>query len=127
MRREDESRRNTRSDKASRHGESAAHLLNFTYASPRGEGGDGAGNRRAAVSQWRRVGGRQPVHTKEQFLQAHCQFVLRKSVPEDSCAPYLTDADKMVDWDDIEQVVSVEDIVITVLVLASSLLLDCIR
>ena len=91
-------------EKSSRHGESASHLLNFTYAPLRSQED---GGRRASGGQWR--GGhsrKQPVHTKEQFLQAHCQFVVKRPVSDGVYQQHLVDADKMVEWEDIEQVVS---------------------
>lgn len=110
-RREDDNGSFHSTERRRRGQKSADHLLNFTYASPRNQ--DESSGRMVTGSQWR--GGRvrrQPVHTKEQFLQAHCQFVVKNSGLSDDYACYLADCDKMVDWEDIEQVVSYKAVVI---------------
>ena len=102
--RHDEGGRSSHSgEKANRHGESASHLLNFTYAPLRGQED---GHRRSSGDQWRRSRARrQVIHTKEQFLQAHCQFVVKKPVTEGEYVGNMVEADKMVEWENIEQVV----------------------
>jgi len=89
-------------ERTTRHGTDASHLLNFTYSPlPKQTGGGRSG------AVYRRGRGRRaPVHTKEQFLQAHCQFVVRQPQTDLKYLACLADADKMVEWEDIEQVVS---------------------
>lgn len=90
------------SGKNSKHGMRADHLLNFSY-SPLPSQESGLGVR----PNWRGRRSKQLVITKEQFLQANCQFVMKQSASDSSeYLEHLTDPDKMVDWSTIEQVVN---------------------
>ncbi len=74
------------------------HLINFTMA-PR----DGSSDYRTpggwrGRNKWTQ---RYPKYNKEQFLQANCQFVVKAGC---DYSVHCKDADKLVDWDLIEQV-----------------------
>ena len=50
------------------------------------------------------------MYTKQQFLQAHCQFVVKPPLGNEY-VEQLADADSMVEWEQIEQVVRVINII----------------
>lgn len=88
-----------------KHGLNANHLLNFQYAPVRSQE---SGYRRPVNRSygWRNSKSRTMILTKEQFLQANCQFVVKDSAADDYSAN-LADPDLMIDWSQIEQVVGV--------------------
>lgn len=91
--------------KTSKYGQRADHLLNFSYA-PLPSQEPGRGRFKPQNVGWRSVKARSAIMTKEQFLQANCQFIVKESLT-DEFVQYISDADKMVEWDLIEQLVSV--------------------
>jgi len=85
--------------------ESASHLLNFTYAPlPSQESGGRAARRPVSHQNWRSGRSKQPIYTKQQFLQAHCQFVVKPPLGNEYVGQ-LADSDCMVEWEQIDQVI----------------------
>lgn len=81
-----------------------SHLLNFQYE-PRGNKNKLNRNRDAYHGGTTRKGAQyhapRAIYNKEKYLQANCQFVVRKGL---DYARHLKDPDIIVEWDQIEQV-----------------------
>ena len=82
-----------------------SHLLNFQYE-PRGnKNKSNKNNRDSNYNGTARKGAKyyapRPRYNKEQYLQANCQFVVRKG---SDYSRHLKDPDVIVEWENIEQV-----------------------
>lgn len=77
------------------------HLLNFTYESTRDSNENYYEYERLGRQFWSTKLSKNSYFSKEQFLQANCQFVVKSSC---DYSIHMCDPDRLVEWDHIEEV-----------------------
>lgn len=77
------------------------HLLNFTYESMRDSGENYYEYERMTKQFWSTKLAKNSYFSKEQFLQANCQFVVKST---GDYSVHLSDPDLLVEWDKIEEI-----------------------